>query len=307
MVKVFIDFETRSRCDIKAAGAWAYAQHPSTEVLCLAVAEEHGGAWIVTEFDTLPPFHDAYIWAHNVQFERAIWENIMVPQYGWPAVPPDRWRCTMSLCARYGYPLSLDAAAKALGLGHKKDAEGHRTMLQMCKPNAKGQYVDTLEKRKILYEYCKRDVLVERAIHEALGELSGRELAVWLLDQKINARGYEVDLVSVGVAVSIIDQYEEDLSQRLLHRTGGAVSSAGQVGKIKEYTGLPDLRAETVEAALAALSNPAHEVLQIRQELSRSSTKKLRAMQLSAGEDGRVRGTLQYLSLIHISEPTRPY
>jgi DNA polymerase bacteriophage-type len=152
--RVTIDFETRSPIDIKF-GSQRYSEDPRTEVMCLAFLlpdETEPHLWV-------PPYENIglYEWdeeqgdggpmidlwneissgtlieAHNASFERAHWENIMVPRFGWPEIRPEQWRCSASVAAANSLPRSLDGVSKALELP-EKDAKGHKLMLKLSKP-----------------------------------------------------------------------------------------------------------------------------------------------------------------------------
>jgi len=150
---ITIDFETRSSTAIKY-GAYRYSEDPRTEVMCIAVMlpdspevgiwhpaypsqglEEQGEHVLDALFEELAK--GTLIEAHNVGFERAIWENVCVARMGWPAVKPSQWRCSAAAAASFSIPRSLDGASKALlGGDQNKDLLGHKTMMKLCKPRA---------------------------------------------------------------------------------------------------------------------------------------------------------------------------
>ncbi len=72
--------------------------------------------------------------AHNAGFEQAIWHYIMVPRYGMPPVPIERWDCTMARCLYNGLPAKLETAAQVLGLSEQKDMEGSALTISLSKP-----------------------------------------------------------------------------------------------------------------------------------------------------------------------------
>ena len=94
---IYIDFETRSKADIKNEGAWRYSEDESTEPLCMAFAVMSLPVDIWVPGEVFPRDLAYYIdqghlvEAHNAFFEKAIWKNIMVPQYGWPDIPDEQW------------------------------------------------------------------------------------------------------------------------------------------------------------------------------------------------------------------------
>lgn len=146
-----IDFESRSPLDIKKSGGYAYAEHPDTEVLCLAVKVDDLPPMIWIPFNIPASFHgqisDASlldlinqadtISAHNAGgFERPMWTEHMVKRRGFPEIPIEKWDDTAARAAMCALPRSLDGACKALGVSQQKDEEGYKLMLKMCKPKA---------------------------------------------------------------------------------------------------------------------------------------------------------------------------
>jgi DNA polymerase len=141
-VRLTLDFETSSNCDLKEAGAWRYAEDPTTEILCAAwVVERHPWVWIPGVNDerlimlrerALNPW--CAFEAHNAGFEQAIWHYIMERQYGMPPVPVERWDCTMARCLYNGLPAKLETAAQVLGLAEQKDMEGSALTISLSKP-----------------------------------------------------------------------------------------------------------------------------------------------------------------------------
>lgn len=248
-IYVYIDVETRSKCDLKKKGAWNYAEHESTSLLCLsyAVADEKP---VTIEYDywqtectpnqhsqecldtgitcDLPAEEDEKVKrlrelaadprvvfvAHNSVFEQAIWLSILVGRFNFPRIPITRWKCTMAKAYSHGLPGSLENAAIALQLGAQKDMEGNRVMLSLSKPRAKEGYPwwtpkEAPEKFQILYRYCEGDILVSRQIDKALPDLSPKELKLWQIDQRMNNKGVRFDLESIRKAISLIDTHTQ--------------------------------------------------------------------------------------------------
>ena len=147
-----LDFESRSPIDIKKCGAYAYAEHTDTEVLCLGVKADDRPTkvWVPTQFEDLIPAEEQAttdtlrimirnaetISAHNANFERCMWSEHMVRRLGLPEIPLEKWDDTAARAAMCALPRSLDGATKALGLDEEKDLEGYKLMLKMCKPKA---------------------------------------------------------------------------------------------------------------------------------------------------------------------------
>ena len=140
MSVLVIDFETRSACDIRKAGADVYARHPTTEVMCMGYAfdDEPVEIWSAP-LDLSERVKDhvltgGTVVGHNVAFELAIWNNVATPQHDWPLLDPAQTHCTMAMSYAMGLPGALEDAAPAAGLKVQKDTQGHRVMMQLSFP-----------------------------------------------------------------------------------------------------------------------------------------------------------------------------
>lgn len=316
---VTIDFETRSELDVTKVGAFAYAEHPSTDVMCMA----WGSAHLPTRlwFPGRPfPFalnSSFKIEAHNVEFERQIWLEVMVRKYEWPPVANGRWRCSAAKSRYNSIPGKLENGAEALELTNRKDTTGHRIMLRMSKPRkpTKKDPISSwheLPKDKVkLYAYCKQDVDTELELSSRLRGMSRFEHEVWLLDQRMNQRGLLVDVKAIDGALKIVEEFHTTIGPQLEELTGGEINSLGQVAKVTEWCNeqirpywgngmapyaLPNLQAVTVESALklSGLPENVRIILKLRQSVSKTSVRKLHAMKARRSTDGRCRGTVKY-------------
>lgn len=338
MIKTTIDFETRSQVDLRKIGHWPYAEHESTEALLLAVKTTgyEKGIWIWEPWiDLLPDFHGLnlltreqilerfnasdIIEAHNSGFEIAIWHHILHKRYDWPKLPFSKLRCSAAKAAMHALPRDLEGAGKALGLPIKKDIEGHKLMLQMCKPRKPSkhnpaEWWETPEKILKLSQYCITDVDSEECLSDNLRDLPAKELEIWRLDQIINARGIQADIPSIEMFMEMILRQEIELLREMECLTNGEVSSPKQVSKTLKFLAtcnchLDNLQKATVAEALdIGVEHPfdrrlvdlevesptARRILEIRQALSKSSTAKYESMLKRANADGRIRGTLMY-------------
>lgn len=235
-----IDFETASACELKLSGAWAYAQHPTTEILCLRYDKYEwlpGGDTV-----RLRAFveSDATFVAHNAGFERAIWSELMVKVFGFPPLPIERWEDTMATAAWKAIPLALDKGSRALQLPLEKDAEGNRLTLGMSRVDKKTGMLPerTPERLTRISEYCARDVEVETAMRRRIGLLSQQsrqERQVWLYDQTINQRGVRIDLDFVRQAQLVVERASKPLLAEFRELTIGV--NPGQVAKVIEWAG----------------------------------------------------------------------
>jgi DNA polymerase len=331
-MKLTIDFETRSEAPLKQCGAHIYANHPSTEVMCLAVKvdDEPTRIWIPEYFVNKIPIRMLQqhygightllakrelssliigqaetIEAHNVFFERCIY-NFCLSNYSgnWPVVPVEKWRCSAAKAASYALPRSLDGACTALGLPITKDKQGSFIMHKLCKPrkptkNNPAKWHEKPEDLLALFKYCIQDVDAEHGLSKALRDLSQRELKIWQVDQEINTRGIHVDVKAAAATIKLIEKHKKNINKEFKKITG--LSSPTQVAKTLKWLAnknfkLKDLTKASVEKALKRNPPPdVRRVLEIRQVIGKSSTAKFKAMIKGADEvDDRMRDTLLY-------------
>jgi len=328
-MRITLDFETRSRSDLRKVGAWKYAEHESTEVMCLAlkVDEDPVQIWIMPELiegwdnlwieldidhvfsadEVLDLIESAdIIEAHNMEFERAIWHHVLHKKHNWPDLPFEKLRCSAAKAAMHALPRNLEQACKALNLPVQKDEEGHRLMLQMCKPRKPSkanpnEWWETPDKLVRLFKYCMQDVEAEHCLSRALSDLPPSELEIWRLDQQINARGIYTDTESAAVIIDKLAHHEKGLLGQMSALTDGKVKSPRQHAVTLKWVNEQGIDADNIQAATVdallekgGLPEKARDVLRIRRSLSKSSCAKFQAMIARAGSDSRIRGTLMY-------------
>lgn len=334
------DFETRSTASLRKVGSWRYSLDPSTEVLCMAYRLPHWdaertGLWHPAfpslgieegeSFDDLAELVDwiqagELVEAHNAFFERGIWANRMVPQYGWPSVGPSQWRCSAAKAAACALPRGLDEATAALRLNIGKDLSGSKIMQKCMKPRKPRKaereswaskhgsdphpivYWESKDLFERLWDYCRFDVLAEAGLSECLPDLSPTETLYYLMDQTINERGFQIDQDAIGAALALIKGEVSTLNAELATLTGGVVQKATQRAQMLRWfesqgTVLPDTQALTLDEYLKEADRFAPQVkrgLEIVRTLGRSSTAKYESMANHVCPDGRVRGGLLY-------------
>lgn len=306
-----IDFETRSLVNLKKSTVDVYADSPTTEALCMSWGFNEDSVEIWVQGEPLPAKVREHVEAggevkaHNAPFEWAVWNKIMTKRHGWPELRIEQLYCSMAQCYAMALPASLDAACAALGLSIRKDAEGHRLMLQMSKPRRVKNGVITWweddAKKARLYAYCKQDVEAERALSGHLRVLSAAERKLWLLDQKINQFGVHIDAPTVATAIETARKYRAKLDQKMCSVTLGIVGTCSQVKQLNEFAAMlgrpvPGLaKADIVELLKDNTLPPElRAALEIRQEAAKTSTAKLTAMLATIGEGNRARGLMQY-------------
>jgi len=308
-----IDLESRSTVDLKRTTVYRYAEDPTTDVwmacYCWHDAPEDVRIWWpgspVPEDvrEHIESGGDLYAW--NTQFERIMTREILGPRYGWPMPALDQWHDPMVWAACISLPMQLAQCAQALGMGHEKDMEGHRLMMQMAKPRRiedDGTIVwwDDTDRLHRLAEYCRQDVVVEWALSEKLIHMSVEERANWLLDQRINDRGVRVDLDLAAKAEKLADEHKAVLDAQLATVTGGEVTKCTQVSKLGQWLieqGFPmqSLDKDAIDGALKGdLPGDVERALKIRREAAKSSVSKLQAAARAASADGRVRGLFRF-------------
>lgn len=334
--KLLIDFETRSRCDLKKCGQHMYARHASTEIICIGwkIMGEKTAHVIPMEavYSDDPVFlrqilkfveavnRADYLVAHNVGFEYAIWHHCLLTRTNLgkmlPEIPHNKWICTLAMSSVLALPRGLDAAGQAIGLDHKKDIEGRKLLLKMCKPTPPkdniGAWIEWRESQpelERLYEYCKQDLWTEEALYNFLIKyqpFTKKEYQAWVDTEKINNRGFKIDIELVDAVLEKINRFEVAAHERLRYHTSGLVNTPKQVKALREFLSgegieLPDLQKKTVDDKLNEIesnnlevSEDALTVLKIRQALGKSSTSKYIAFKNRMDDDHRVRNNLVY-------------
>lgn len=302
---IHIDFETRGKVDLRKRGAWRYSEDPDTDILCLAFKIDEGPIDLWVPGEAVPDElarairSGMAVAAYGVHFERAIWENIAVPRYGFPLIKSDQWTCVASKVAAHALPRKLADVAKALNLPEQKDMTGSRVMMKLAKPNKKGGWHEKKADLKTLYDYCVQDVATECAVDKAVRDLSKDERAIWQLDQKINTRGIAIDTELVSAALRMIEEHTEVLSKELTKLTDGQVTSATERDNLLFWLdmhgyAMEDMTKGTVAEALKSAPAKFKRILEIRQETGKTSTAKYEAFKNAVCKDGRVRNLLLY-------------
>lgn len=272
--------------------------------------------------------------AHNAFFERCIYTNVLVKRQGWPEINPRQWRCTAAKAAACALPRSLEGAGDALKLTTQKDKRGYVAMMATCKPTKKwntwnkaceevrlGKKVgakklalsktpepklflepeDNPEIWNTLYTYCKIDVQTEELLDNTIPDLIPQEQEVWHFNQKLNWRGIPIDVKTAAAAMMMMEIESKKKLKELDSLTMGLVTKPGARKSILDFLELdgitlPDIRAKTVQDELSGfnLTEDARRLLEIRQALSKTSTKKYQAFINRVNEDWRVRDIQLY-------------
>ena len=313
-----IDLETYSDVDIKKAGAHAYVQRPDFQILlnsyCFWGEMNEPEVLDFSHGSVLPQgFIDALFdpniikHAYNATFEYLCFCRALGVE-----LPRDQWRDTMLHSLYCGYPASLDAAGKAIGLSEDKQklATGKALIRYFCNPckptRTNGGRTRNLpqhdpEKWAMFKEYNRQDVVTEMEIERRLSDIPVPDEVQrqWVTDLTINCRGVAVDMPLVDGALDIAARTTERLTDEAVKLTGLDNPNSGKqlTAWLSERTGadVDNIRKDTVSSMLKADYSPdVHRMLKIRQELGKTSTKKYDAIRKCVCPDGRVRGLLQF-------------
>lgn len=312
-----IDLETFSSVPIAKAGAQKYIASPDFEILlfayslngappvCCDIAQgEHLPDWVLDALCDPQCLKHAY----NAAFEWGCLSKFMGRQ-----LPPEQWRCTMFHGLYAGYPAGLDAAGRALGLPEdkRKLSTGKALIRYFCVPctptKSNGGRRRNLPHHdparwELFKEYNAQDVTTEMEIERRLSLITVPDWLQrqWETDLLINARGVAVDMEMVNGALEIGATVRERLTQEAVRISG--LSNPNSVQQLSAWleqeTGeeVTDLRKDTVAKMIAQAPDipEVQRMLEIRQELGKTSTKKYDAIEQAVCPDGRVRGLLQF-------------
>ena len=314
MKTLAIDIETYSSIDLRTSGVFAYTEANDFEILLFAYAFDDEEVQIIdlAQGEELPneiieALTDPSIikTAFNAQFERTCLSKHLNIE-----MLPEQWRCSQVHSLTLGLPISLAGVAKCLKLETQKMDEGKALIRYFsipCKPTkANGSRTRNLPHHDLIKwetfkEYCKRDVEVEREIRKKLENfpMEYKELKLWFIDQEINGYGVKIDKEIVENAIKCDEAYQEKLYEEAVKLTGlDNPNSPLQLRKwLEDETGLEvdSLTKDLVSDLLSKdISSKAKRVLELRQDMSKTSVKKYEAMNRAMCKDERVRGLLQY-------------
>ena len=321
-----IDIETFSSEPIADTGAYKYAQSNDFEILLCAWAFDNDPVQCIdlAQGEELPEwFIDSLTdetvtkCAHNASFERICFTMLLrrqgvLKQDEW--LDAKQWKCSMVQCARCGLPLSLDQAGAALGITQQKMKEGKALIQLFCVPHKSkttsgifGEHqnrvlpTDQPDKWETFKAYCIRDVEAEREIAQSIDwyPVSDFEQNLYAIDQQINDRGVLIDSKLVQNAITIDATYKARLNIEAVKLSG--LENPNSVGQLKtwiaEQTGIeltslnkddiPDLKKQITDKRVLR-------ILDIRNELRKTSCQKYTAMKTVAGPDWRARGVTQF-------------
>lgn len=309
-----IDLETFSSVDIGKAGLYKYVQSDNFEILLFAYAFDDEpvkvidfaqGEQLTQELITALSDKNIIKTAYNAAFE---WYGL---NKFWKS-PIDQWRCTMVKGLYCGYPAGLKAIGDAIGLTEdkKKLLTGKALIRYFCVPCKPTKSNDgrtrnypkhDLDKWNLFKEYNAQDVVTELEIKKKLDKIvfPDEEQKMWEIDMLMNACGVKIDKKLVDGALKIASIRTEQLLEEAQSLSG--LNNPNSVAQLKEWleseTGeeISSLNKKDVPELIKNTdSEKVKRMLEIRQELSKTSTKKYDAMEVAMGTEDRVRGLLQF-------------
>lgn len=325
MKLLFGDVETYSECDLKAHGTHRYAADPSTEIQVvqwsLGDGEIHvedltGGQRPGDELLQHLNNPDVLLVFHNSAFDRTLIRHC------WGIdIPPERWLDTMIQGMSHGLPGGLDRIGQAIGIDEDKakDKRGRELIQLFCRPRPKGQILRRATRETHPQEwaeflvYSYQDIVAMREIHAKMPKWNYRpghfELDLWRLDQKINDRGFAVDVELAEAAVEAVAVEQARLKDETQLLTDGDVSGPSKRDELLKHilaeygVELPDMKADTLRRRLEdpELPDGVKLLISLRLESTKTSTAKYKALLKAVSADGRLRNSLQFAGAIRTS------
>ena len=308
-----IDIETYSSIDIGKSGLYKYAQSNDFEILLFAYSLNGSEVKVIdlAQGETVPDEiikrlsdNETELRAYNANFE---WYCLNRAGF---KTNSEQWKCTMIHAYYAGFPGGLGKVGKALGFEEdkKKDMSGKALIRYFSVPckatrtnggRTRNLPHHDLDKWNLFVEYNRQDVVAEMAIMNKLKSVKvpEGEWEQWRMDIRMNERGIAIDTDLVDSSLWISEYWNEKLMNEARDITG--LDNPNSTSQLLEWLKSQDVKVEnlqkaTVEKLIKEVTGKVKRVLEIRKELSKTSTKKYVAMKTALGEQNRVRGLLQF-------------
>lgn len=311
MNTLFLDLETYNEKPIRD-GTYAYAETAEITLAAFAWNDEPVSVLDFTDGDTLADLAAEIEVADRIVIQNSMFDRTVLAFNG-IEIPIDKIEDTMLQAYCHGLPGSLDTLCTIFNvpIDQAKHKAGKELVQLFCKPRAKNSRVRRATRVthpvewQRFKEYAGSDVTSMRALWKMMPRWNypdGVEYRRWVLDQKINDRGFAVDVELATQAVRACTEEQARLAARTLDLTNEEVERASQRDKLlahilNEYgVDLPDLKKDTLERRITDEDLPwvVRELLAIRLQTATSSTSKYKSLLKAANRDGRLRGTLQF-------------
>jgi len=316
VIHLSIDLETYSDVNLKKAGLYRYVQSPAFEILLFAYSFDGAPTQVIDmaqgekiPLEVIHALTDPQCLKHAYN---AAFEWYCLSKYMGAQLPPSQWRDTMLHGLYAGYTAGLDATGRALGIPEDKQklTTGKALIRYFCVPckptksnggRTRNYPHHDPEKWALFKTYNGQDVVAEMEIERRLSVFPVPDFVQkqWETDLLINARGVAVDMDFCEGALELGETIRAQLTDEAVQLSGlQNPNSVKQLARwLSAETGddITTLRKETIKELLGR-DNADHvqRMLEIRQELGKTSTKKYDAIEAAVCDDGRVRGLLQF-------------
>jgi DNA polymerase len=302
--------------DLRKAGMHRYVESDDFEVMLFAYAFDAEPVQVIDlmQGESIPPEVETAIFDSNVikTAYNAAFELACLGGHFGRALDPMQWRCTSVHALYLGLPGNLADVGKVVGLpeDQQKKRSGSALIRYFCIPckptkangmRKRNKPLHDREKWRLFKDYCAGDVVAEREIANRLAKfpVPDKEHRLWVLDQKMNNKGVTIDRYLVEAAIQCDQIYKQRLTNEAIYLTGlSNPNSRNQLLAwlvVEDGTDVEDLTKKTVPAILKNTeSDVVRRVMELRQQLAKTSVSKYHAMQRSACNDAAVRGLTQF-------------
>ena len=316
---LYLDFETYSDIDLKKVGSYAYAEHPSTEVLICTYAfdDEPVQVWDCTDGSDMPgDLHRALrrlvkpnsrikmAWHNGSMFDRLIMKHC----WGFD-IPVSNTIDTMIWAFRHALPGSLDALCEVLGVSadNAKDKRGKALIQRFSKPTPKNYKIRRYtaethpDEWALFIKYAVSDITAMREVFHKLPRWGNSEFEdrVLELDQLINDRGFKVDVALAEAAIEAVEKHKAQLQEEAQRKYGGSLTGKDFLPILRELAPANRIhiaQKSTLNDLLADddLPDDARTIIEMRLGAASTASTKYNPLLLGRSSDDRRRGCLQY-------------
>lgn len=319
MSYLFLDFETFSEADLKKVGSYAYAEHPTTEVLICTYAfdDEPVQVWDCTDGSDMPDdlhralrrlvkpnSHIKMVWHNGSMFDRLIMKHC------WDFdIPVSNTIDTMIWAFRHALPGSLDALCEVLGVSadNAKDKRGKALIQRFSKPTPKNYKIRRYtaethpDEWALFIKYAVSDITAMREVFHKLPRWGNSEFEdrVLELDQLINDRGFKVDVALAEAAIEAVEKHKAQLQEEAQRKYGGSLTGKDFLPILRELAPahrIHNAQKSTLNDLLADddLPDDARTIIEMRLGAASTASTKYNPLLLGRSSDDRRRGCIQY-------------
>lgn len=315
--RLFLDTETFSGVDLKKVGAYAYAEHPTTEIMICTYAIDEGRVqtWDCTESPTMP--RELRKALRRVSRKKAkivmanglLFDRLVIREKWGIDLPVGQIEDTMIMAFRHALPGSLDMQCQVLGVDaeHAKDKAGKALIKRFCKPTPKTYKIRRYTRETHPEEWAKflryaaLDIIAMREVYWRIPDWGNtpKEDEILLIDQLINDRGFYVDVDLARAAIKAVQAHKEELKEEAWERFGGKLTGNDFLPALRDLAPaftIHNAQKSTLNDLLEDPDFPDEGKVLIEMRLGASSTASTKYNPLVNGlsADGRRRGCLQY-------------